>query len=312
MNNSLPKRHHIVPRFLLNNFADNTEKIWVHRWGKRNIHHESINKAFTKKHLYRSADWARPPSAKSPKYSLATEHTLAKLEQQAAPIICTVIDAARTLSAESIALTEGEIRVLQCFFYAMSRRSPETGEDLRVKTSNRQFYRSTLRIIAEQNQDFPRSLMDVSKSEREVLQSRLLELRHKLWTSFVDASHPSMQTDVLNFCKDTGINIFVVRDGSEFILGSRGVTWVHVPWIQSSPLMSCLPLSYDVAISPNSEPGAPVLIDVTNAPLSMVDAHNMNASQESQTIGGCSRSVVAGLRRFRLDEAGPIRREFGS
>lgn len=311
MNGSLPKRHHIVPRFLLNNFADGTGKIWVHRWGKLNVHHESVHRAFTQKHLYRSADWARPPGAKPPQHNLATEYTLAKLEQQAAPIISTIIDTARTLSAKSIALTEGDARVLKCFFYAMIRRSPETGEDLRAKTSNHEFYHSTLRIIAEQNEGFPRSLMDFSESDCEALQSRLKELRHKVWTSFVDASHPSMQADVLKFCNDTGINIYVVRDGSEFIIGSRGVTWVHVPGIQSSSLMSCLPLSYDVAISPSSESGKLALIDVTNAPQSMVDAHNMSASQESQTIGGCSRSVVAGLRNDRLDEAGPTRREFG-
>ena len=158
MNGSLPKRHHIVPRFLLNNFADGTGKIWVHRWGKLNVHHESVHNAFTQKHLYRSADWARLPSAKPPQHNLATEHTLAKLEQQAAPIVCTIIDAARTLSAKSIALTKGDARVLKCFFYAMIRRSPETGEDLRAKTSNHEFYHSTWRTIAEQNEDFPRSL----------------------------------------------------------------------------------------------------------------------------------------------------------
>ena len=114
MNRSQPKRHHVVPRFILENFVDNRGNLHVFTKNPRRHFQAKPNNAFAEKYMY------------SIQYEDGTkdsrvEDKLAAEEGNAAPVISKIIDVARQRRSLNIGLEEK--RALLKFWRVQHRRS---------------------------------------------------------------------------------------------------------------------------------------------------------------------------------------------
>ncbi len=114
MNRSQPKRHHIVPRFILENFVDNLGNLHVFTKNPRRRFQAKPNNAFAEKYMYsiQHEDGTKDQRV---------ENKLAEEEGDAAPVISKIIDVARQRRSLDIGLEEK--RALLKFWRVQHRRS---------------------------------------------------------------------------------------------------------------------------------------------------------------------------------------------
>lgn len=112
---SEPVRHHYIPQFLLRNFADPQNRLWVLRKDTKTIFQASTKAIFYENHLYSKLDGGQ--------YDAALEKLYSKLESQAAPIVARIVADVR--SDRLPTLTKDEREVWSQFYYQQMKRVPE-------------------------------------------------------------------------------------------------------------------------------------------------------------------------------------------
>ena len=112
-----PKRHHYVPRFLLETFSDTNGQLHLFDQERQRLYKGSPNNVFFETHLYRFFD---PFTGK---HSNIVETELSGIENDAAPVVQRIIRSARSLRNPRLSRTD-RYRWAR-LYYAQSRRTPE-------------------------------------------------------------------------------------------------------------------------------------------------------------------------------------------
>ena len=89
MNSNDPKRHHYIPKMLLNNFLDDKDRIWIYDKNGGKLYQGTPINTFVQRNLYRTLSFDHE------NYSYEAEEELSRIESHAAPVIRRIIKCAR-------------------------------------------------------------------------------------------------------------------------------------------------------------------------------------------------------------------------
>ena len=75
MGSNIPRRHHYIPRMLLNNFCDDDGQLWVGDNFRKKIYKSHVNKVFVERNFYATFDFVNK------QYSYEYERVLGGVER---------------------------------------------------------------------------------------------------------------------------------------------------------------------------------------------------------------------------------------
>ena len=297
MASSKPKNHHYIPRCLLKHFVDKDGRLWLHEWGKQEIHRPRPKQAFKQKHLYRTVDLLQTRDFSNPNYSVEVEHILGELENRASPIIQTIIESARNKRHPVFSLTQEQTDIVKQFIHAMRRRTPESTEEfLECGDGYEAVFRYATNTFCRQR--------GLESFGREVfVQSDVAELmsvaRQNSGATYAAGTHRVMQDDGRKICRMASLHIYVAftpgSPRSSFVIGSRGVTAYQDRQGHKS---TWLPVAPHVAIGLTNVPGE-IRVSLHVPTGNFVEELNRCTAKQSKTIAGHSQALIQAIMRKR-------------
>ena len=278
MVNRLSKRHHYIPRFLIDNWADESGKICVLDQSKKRIFTTSSKNVFTVNHLY-----SQQRGLSSPKND-SIERDFAKEERRAAVDLRRIIDSVRSESDPRMDLFE--VRRVGEFLISLVRRTPESQSRIREQVEDPFLVAiSRLPRAKELGLDDPVKLYG-DKRVREL--KRIVEANVN--ANFASGTNPRDRSETLRFVRTTGLSVFHVRNPKHsFVLGSLGYCYVKKRTRDGRIECSTwFPIAPDIAISFTNDPFKIVI----GFECKSVD-ERVFVSAANSSIGELSRLIVA-------------------
>lgn len=281
---SNPKRHHYVPKMLLQNFTDDNGRLYVfdRRLPEKGVRISSPKQAFVENNMY--LQYAYGGGEKD--YSI--EHSLSQLEGYASLVIMRVIDAAR--AGKRPTLSAQEKRSWDTYFCSQLTRTPD------VRPSDQELDEARLQI------------------EDDILRSRTLSstaisnLKHVVSDpEIVSRSNQSVKANlaipkdsrILDVISGKGILVaWIKRSNRSFVIGSKPIVIVRPEantHLADPSVFAWLPVAYNVAVTPALTAGEVELFEITNN--QFVRGLNNATLDQSDAIAGRSRILVESLTK---------------
>ncbi len=278
---STPKRHHYVPRRLLQNFTDDEGWLhWIEVRGAAEVRRARPDTLFHANHLYSTID---DDGGKDP----AVELILQQLEGDARPIISHLVEAAR---ADQIPeLSAAEARIWFSYFATQWRRTPETRA---VVASDASVTAMLDDIIADTKTRFPGRIDEIEALYTPELKARTVR---NAWAKTL----PQEGGEVEAVLAARGILTLRIRvPNKAFVIGSRPVVKITPQGHNDlrDPLCEMwLPIASDVAVGVGR--GATELLYLDNPkPIRQL---NLSIAEQSGAIAAHSATLVRSLARNR-------------
>ena len=276
---SIPKRHHYVPRILLDRFADGSGIFHVYdkRFPEKGIQTRTSQNLFVEGQLYTQvdADGAKDVSVET--------GFLSVLEGKASPVIEKMICAAKR--GRPINLTPEEKNIWINFFYCQYARVPETTRN--IKEQVRQELDKDIELLSH--------FRTFSDTELAFLENE--ETMERILKNASISNLRETDPEVYEILSEKRICVAVARNSKpkrSFVIGSNPVLKLSHPGRAhlSDPTAEVwLPLAPDVIVSPCSGETDRV-ISLRN---SHIESLNRSAFKQCDVIAGCSRELIESL-----------------
>lgn len=262
-----PKRHHYVPRFLLESFGDANGQLHVFDRGRKRLYKGSPNNVFFETYLYRFFD---PFTGTD---SNIVEEELNRVETDAAPVIQKIIRSVRAL--DNPRLSETERYRWARFYYTQSRRTPE---NLAACLEDDDRLDARARALGL-------SLHEIDS----VIKERALPF-------FAIGASAGLRED--EYCSSVGLmSLFTVRPPNGLVIGSCGV-----PLGSNEPdifFRGWLPLSPNIAIRATVSPSKEILVRIPGSARDVIQRINLTTARQSRVIAAKSAADLhAVIRRL--------------
>jgi hypothetical protein len=279
-----PKRHHYVPRMILNGFTDNDG--WLH-WCQLDGSLPTIRKArpkelFLEKHLYSTVDAA---GIKDP----AMEGHLSSLETAATAVVTKILAEARSGQCPILSLEQRQIWYL--FFLIQWRRTPETQRAVASDQKVLEWLEDELLEL--------RAIVPNRSSEIDALS--MPDARARILQNVRVDQLTRLSGEMITVLERRGIAILrIINPKKSFIVGSRPVVKLTINGQSdlNDPIVEMwLPISSDIAVGVGSGKGR---IDLhflaQEKPIRQL---NIAIANQSSTIAAASPSLIRSLARPR-------------
>ncbi len=198
MSSNNPKRHHYIPKILLNNFLDDKNRLWVYDKEKGKLYPSTPKNIFVQKNLYRILNFDGD-------YSYEAEEELSRIESRAAPVIRRIIQCAR--NNENPKLSMKERHSWMRFYIASCRRSPEFVEEmLRLDEEYDDVLHTAFESLLSQQLIDP---LDREFLDSNPILSDATTMKQNIKAVFASGDHPRLQAEEEDFLHKTGLLIAV-------------------------------------------------------------------------------------------------------
>ncbi len=289
MSSNDPKRHHYIPKILLNNFLDDKNRLWVYDKEKGKLYPGTPTNIFVQRNLYRTLNLDQG------NYSYEAEEELSRIESRAAPVIRRIIQCVR--NNEHPKLSVEERLSWTRFYHASCRRTPEFAEEmLRLDEQyDDVFHMAIERLLLQQGIDPPnREFLDSNP----ILSGAKPAMKQNTKAGFASGEHPHLKSDVKCFSRKTGLLIAVIRQPRRsFVIGSHGVVIVQPAHKRDQVYGSWLPIAYDVIVAPTSTPEKELLLPLNDSNDYIIKRINRASFQQSRIVAGRSKDLICSLMK---------------
>jgi hypothetical protein len=226
-----PKRHHWVPRFLLQNFCDASGLLWVQQLETGAVWQAIPENVFVERHRYSTIeeDGHRDPQL---------ELDYARLEAAASPIVSSLIAAARSGSPPDLSPTDRE--KWDTFFYHQFKRVPAMTRQLTRQKSWEQRIEKAISKVTDTG---------VPADADAIANLRSKAGRSKIVQNATVKALGTPASDIVRLLLNRAVLVLeVASPGSEFVIGDRPI--VNAGKGLASGAQMWLPLAPDVAVRP--------------------------------------------------------------
>lgn len=276
-----PWRHHSVPQFLLQQFAD-VGGLLFHfdkRRPDKGIGYDGPKGIFYERDLYSSFD--DRTGKLDPRFEKFLDR---RVENPAAPIIAKIIKAARVEVEPR--LTKQARRKLDLFLQYQMRRAPEF-----TKIHTAEFQGGLRATLASMERDYgplPQYLKD-----------EISDPNSRLSKDAVVYAQARANPSISAFQSTQGLLIAVIADAKKaFAIGSNPIVFASRPLFREFGVHGLwLPIASDVAISLGGPAGAEIVRPITEH--SSVRRLNELTFQQSDKVAGRSRRLIESLSNRR-------------
>ena len=243
MSQARSKRHHIIPRFLIKNWANPSGHVWVFNKQNMRIYQASLENTFVECNRFTTQKNLNFPKDDD------VERQLAKLENRVAPIIARIISGVRDKHLPK--LTNEESLICKKFFVSVPRRSPESLAEIIGDTD---------KLFLEAARNVPQ-LKEIDWSNPNILKDPKVEESKKIITStaianFAAGRNPEHQAQVQEFILRHGLEALVIKSSRRsFLLGRCG--YAHVSELTRDKKIrkaAHFPVAPDIALSFTTDP----------------------------------------------------------
>ena len=269
---SNPKRQHYIPKMLLKHFVD--DKGILHFFDKdspeKGVRGQTPKTLFYRSHLYTftNLDGSRDYS---------TEVFFSKLEQEAEPIVCKIVDNARM--GKSPNLTRSEKDVWVRFFIQLWKRLPAVGER---SIANQ--------LDSESDQNSYRVIEGIAGSDPVDRNKMRKFIREEIWPRGIQEEDELMKDVIRPILKNMSLLVAVSSpEQSGFVVGSKLILRIPGHFRLDDPHTELfLPLAYDVALSFVHDQRE-MLVDLE---AKHIRDFNLAIFEQSTLIAGRSRELI--------------------
>ena len=277
------KRHHYIPRFILNEFCIDG-KIWVGDKISGDVFRCTPNNIFTERNLNVGYD-LEDIEKQHDKF----ERILQGIECDAAPGVKKIICKART--SEPLQLLPKEREAVKSFYHASCRRTPEFSDEMMKwneslddavneavqRTLDNGGISTTNARILDQNSEYQTIKIAVKQNSK---------------ARFFSGDHALIQKDVQRFSRDTGLLMAVIHcKKRSFVIGSHGIANVS----RGEALGSWFPIAHDVALAPTLFPDKDIFLVLDRKNEHIIKCLNVGAHQQSRFVAGRSEALIRSL-----------------
>jgi hypothetical protein len=278
---STPKRHHFVPRMLLNNFTD--EDGYLH-WRFLNGRHETLRRGrpdevFFENHLYSTM------TEDGAKDARIEQQFLAVLESDAAPAMRAILEAAR--ASKPPVLTDDQRASWIAFFLTQWRRTPDRQKAVLPDAKGMELLEE---ILEEVRQALPWRLAEIGRLSTENAKRRALR------NARIDGLR-QLNVKILEVLEHRGIAVLrIVKPRRSFVIASNPVAKMTSEGRNDLSDISAemwLPIASDVAVGIGNGSREVLLIELADErPVRQI---NQAIARQSSAIAGCSAALVASV-----------------
>ena len=276
-----PRRHHYVPKFLLEHFVDDAGMLHIfdRQRPERGVFKSSPKNAFLKRDFNTTLDSNR-------ERDYHVENEFSQIEGLASQTITKVIRALRKDKFSNI--SPGDKNTLDRFVHTMCSRSPDFRTYFKANWE-KEFIEGYDRVAKEEGS--PHRWNNFSKEEQERYRDNALK-EFPLTTQGPISEEPSF---LLQSLSNKRIYIAMIRTARKnFIIGSSPV--VLIPNANLEDIEEAwLPVSHDILVSYCSE--SRFVNDLNYLEEAAVRFSNEKMAEQSQIIAGRSRRLIESLSR---------------
>lgn len=280
----ISKRHHIVPKFLLNRFTNEDGKLWVLNKSAMRFYAQSPSDALVQSHLNTavSPDGTRDASL---------EDFYSRLEGLFAPVVDKIVICARKRQLPN--LSKEEVLVWAFCLYHQHKRAPDAFlrlPDLASMISDWPAY-----LDQFETKHGPFEAADRARLER-------LDARERIVQGATVNARGRNNIEIISLLASKGLTIAIVDDPSKksFITGDHPVVRMAGPsgsvHLADPNMEAWLPISSDVAVSPGNGHEKEQLIAVSGNEVRRV---NLTLFNQSNIVAARSDKLLHSLSKAR-------------
>ncbi len=262
---SRSKRHHYVPRFVLEMFVDPNGHLHVFDRERQQLYKGSPNNVFFEKYLYR---FLNPFTGEN---TNIVETELSRVETDAAPVIQKIIRSVGALRNPRLSGTDRHRWAK--FYYTQSRRTPEN-----------------LASCLEDDEHLDDRARAIGISLHEIDTA----IKKRGLPFFASGASAGLKEE--EFCNNVGLmSAFAVEPTCGFVIGSCGI-----PLGSKEPdmfLRGWLPLSPNVAVRATVWPHREILVAIPSDPREVVQRINLVTAKQSRVVAAKSETDLRALIR---------------
>lgn len=299
MKPNLSRRHHYIPKMLLNNFCDNGS-LWVGNRTNNKIYPCTPDKVFVKKDLYMKYSLDVPKSWDKNKYlndltmSDEYEKTLSQIESDTAPVIRRIIKQAR--SNQCPQLNSEDRKHWIKFMLAMARRTPESRARIMPERFEDTFQKA-IKKVAEKEGFFGLPDNDSFYSDPSIVKIKKI-LKSNNDGMFAAGVYPFGREEVDRFCREKGLYVVVISvPNRSFVIGSHGLAFVQSSYKNDPAQGSWVPIAHDIAVSATSSPDKESILRLGRDSDQIIERINRASVAQSQIFAGRSKALIKSLMR---------------
>ena len=296
MGSNIPRRHHYIPRMLLNNFCDDDGQLWVGDNFRKIIYKSHVNKVFVERNFYATFDFVNK------QYSYEYERVLGGVEKMAKTAVQKIINQARC--GKCPGLSQNQEICLKRFLLSIYRRTPESQALLSSEWDSLNIYYEIAKIVAKYANIISPEKSQYERDEQ--IKNKISILDSNSCTRFAAGDFPAECEIEEWFFQKTGLFIIVIQiPKRKFLIGSQGVTDVK-PCHESDLAQGIwFPLSHDVLVRPVNTPNRNHLFCLDRRYDSIIKRINRNTIQQSKYVASQSRHLIQSLMRSNLSDFVP-------
>jgi hypothetical protein len=278
---STPKRHHFVPQLLLKNFTDDDG--YLH-WRFLSGRHEALRRGrpdevFFENHLYSTMSEGGKKDAR------IEQQFLAVIESDAAPVVRTILEAAR--AGKPPVLADDQRAAWIAFFLTQWRRTPDRQKAVLPDAHGMEMLEEMLEKL---RQSFPERSAEIARLSTES------EKRRTLRNTRIEGLR-QISPKVLAVLEQRGIAVLrIVKPRRSFIIASNPVAKMTSEGrndLSDTSAEMWMPIASDVAVGIGPGSRDVLLIEVTDErPVRQI---NQAIARQSSAIAGCSAALVASV-----------------
>lgn len=234
---AIPKRHHVISRFILRNFTDDSGKLFIFDKARRDLGIRALSpdNAFVRGHYFSEKD-------KSGNVDPTPETRLGQVESTAAPAIKKIIEAVR--SGASLKLSLEDRRSFLRFVYFQMKRSPEWFRKISEGYQNKETLEAFLR-------EFEQKRRPLTEAERKDFSDpKTLKRLNENVRARVMSSESDLTQAILSMLGKKGLHFVRLPPNKSLIIGTNSIVRYFAsgkPHLTENTTHMCVPISYDVA-----------------------------------------------------------------
>lgn len=305
MGSNDPKRQHYIPKMLLNNFLDDSDRIYVYDRERDRIYRTTPGNVFVETNLYTT--YPLDHVQKSLKHegnlnSLSKDYKYERafgerIESTAKPVISRIIEQARNGKCPELPPELSDI--FKRFVVSLARRTPESQERVRELSEegfDDTFYEASAAVAEKDSFVF---LPDRDSIYQDCRIKKLKDLaKSNIKASFAVGNDPRMQDEEERFSREVGLCVAVIcLPRRSFVIGSHGIT---IRQSHSGPMQgSLLPIAHDVAVQLTPSPDKESLLCLGQGSDSLIREINKTTAVQSKIIAGRSEALIRSLSAFK-------------
>lgn len=296
MDSDKPKRNHIIPQMLLQNFVDDSQHLHVLNKRKPKSYESTPRKAFVEKNRYvRHRDGGEQDDYE-------VEKKLSEIEGAAAPAIEKIIASARHGGFPKLS-SEHQRAWKRFFFTSHLRIRDRASQILNELGHDNVTYGVICRALSQQGLPYPAKELYDSDPQWANIRKRF---RHDSIASLAAGLPRQVNSEMERYADRVGILIGVIKEPNvEFVIGSCGPASVASQQKKDPLARLWFPISYDVAIALTPFPEREFLY-----PLNRTEVQRLNDAsfQERAIIAARSKRhlqpFMRGASKSQLSGAG--------